>query len=171
MGCIGANGAGKSTLIKCLTGELEATDGNVWRHPNCRIAYVAQHAFHHIEKHLDKTPNQYIQWRYVSGEDREEQEKSHIAMTEDEIAKMHEKIKMDDGSKRAVEKLVSRRKAKGGGYEYAPLVVVVHVCAMVGGRPVQPMCPVTLKPVVLTAVAVAGTRSGGRTCPASATPG
>lgn len=118
VGCIGANGAGKSTLIKCLTGELEATEGNVWRHPNCRIAYVAQHAFHHIEKHLDKTPNQYIQWRYVSGEDREEQEKSHIAMTEDEIAKMHEKIKMDDGSKRAVEKLVSRRKAKGGGYEY-----------------------------------------------------
>ena len=63
VGCIGANGAGKSTLIKILTGELETNDGLVWRHPNCRIAYVAQHAFHHIEKHLDKTPNQYIQWR------------------------------------------------------------------------------------------------------------
>jgi len=23
-----------------------------------RVAYVAQHAFHHIEQHLDKTPNQ-----------------------------------------------------------------------------------------------------------------
>ena len=55
--------------------------------------------------------------RYVSGEDREEQEKSHIAMSEEEIAKMHEKIKLEDGTKRAVEKLVSRRKAKGGGYE------------------------------------------------------
>ena len=120
VGCIGANGAGKSTLIKILTGELETEKGNVWRHPNVRIAYVAQHAFHHIEKHLDKTPNQYIQWRYVSGEDREEQEKSHIAMSEDEIAKMHEKIKMPDGTKRAVEKLVTRRKAKGGGYECAP---------------------------------------------------
>lgn len=117
VGCIGANGAGKSTLIKVLTGELESDEGNVWRHPNCRIAYVAQHAFHHIEKHLDKTPNQYIQWRYVSGEDREEQEKSHIAMSEEEIAKMHEKIKLEDGTKRSVEKLVSRRKAKGGGYE------------------------------------------------------
>jgi len=40
--CIGANGAGKSTLIKVLTGETEATDGNVWKHPNLRIAYVAQ---------------------------------------------------------------------------------------------------------------------------------
>ena len=56
-------------------------------------------------------------FRYVSGEDREEQEKTHIAMSEDEIAKMHEKIKMPDGTKRAVEKLISRRKAKGGGYE------------------------------------------------------
>jgi elongation factor 3 len=117
VGCIGANGAGKSTLIKILTGELETEEGIVWRHPNCRIAYVAQHAFHHIEKHLDKTPNQYIQWRYVSGEDREEQEKTHIAMSEEEIKKMSEKIKMEDGTKRAVEKLIGRRKAKGGGYE------------------------------------------------------
>ena len=38
-------------------------------------------------------------------------------MSEEEISKMHEKIKMPDGTKRAVEKLVSRRKAKGGGYE------------------------------------------------------
>ena len=58
----------------------------------------------------------------MSGEDREEQEKSHIAMTEEEIAAMHQKIKLDDGSKRSVEKLVSRRKAKGGGYECAPPV-------------------------------------------------
>ena len=46
--CVGPNGAGKSTLIKVLTGETEATEGNVWKHPNLRIAYVAQHAFHHI---------------------------------------------------------------------------------------------------------------------------
>ena len=56
-------------------GELEANEGTVTKHPNLRVAYVAQHAFHHIEKHLDKTPNEYIQWRYAGGEDREEQEK------------------------------------------------------------------------------------------------
>merc|ERR1712093_74654 len=33
-----------------------------------RVAYVAQHAFHHIEAHLDKTPNEYIRWRYANGE-------------------------------------------------------------------------------------------------------
>ena len=71
----GPNGAGKSTLIKIMCGELETTEGTVWKHPNLRMAYVAQHAFHHIEQHLDKTANQYIQWRYAFGEDREEAEK------------------------------------------------------------------------------------------------
>jgi len=46
----GANGAGKSTMIKLLTGELEPLEGTVWKHPNLRMAYVAQHAFHHIEE-------------------------------------------------------------------------------------------------------------------------
>ena len=36
----------------------------MWKHPNARVAYVAQHAFHHIEQHLDKTPNEYIRWRF-----------------------------------------------------------------------------------------------------------
>lgn len=65
-------------IMECISlraGELEASEGTVTKHPNLRVAYVAQHAFHHIEKHLDKTPNEYIQWRYAGGEDREEQEK------------------------------------------------------------------------------------------------
>lgn len=37
-------------MIKILTGELEPQDGMVWKHPNLRVAYVAQHAFHHIEQ-------------------------------------------------------------------------------------------------------------------------
>eukprot|EP00775_Hariotina_reticulata_P002646 gene2646-2946_t len=98
--CIGANGAGKSTLIKVLTGETEATEGTVWKHPNLRIAYVAQHAFHHIEQHLDKTPNEYIQWRYAVGEDREALVKATRQDTaEDKAAKekVHQ-IKGEDGA-------------------------------------------------------------------------
>ena len=49
---IGVNGAGKSTMIKLLIGELEPNENEgepkVVRHPNMRLAYVAQHAFHHI---------------------------------------------------------------------------------------------------------------------------
>ena len=54
--CIGPNGAGKSTLIKCLTGEVQPTTGTVWQHPNARIGYIAQHAFHHIEQYASRRP-------------------------------------------------------------------------------------------------------------------
>eukprot|EP00884_Botryococcus_braunii_P020582 jgi/Botrbrau1/7207/Bobra.0300s0033.1 len=116
---IGPNGAGKSTLVKVLTGELEPTTKGsiVFRHPNVRVAYVAQHAFHHIEEHLDKTPNQYIQWRYATGEDREASSKVDRQITAEEEAKMAQAIKQEDGSKKTVEKLLGRRKLKKN-YEY-----------------------------------------------------
>jgi len=113
---IGPNGAGKSTLIKMLTGEHEPQTGTVWKHPNLRIAYVAQHAFHHIEQHLDSTPNQYIQWRYATGEDREELDKVDRQYTAEEEKAMSA-VHIIDGEKRVVEELVGRRKLKQS-YEY-----------------------------------------------------
>ena len=114
---LGANGAGKSTMIKLMTGEMEPTTGEVWKHPNLRIAYVAQHAFHHLEMHLEKTPNEYIRWRYEIGEDRENLTKVDRILTEEEEAALQEPFKMEDGTKRVVEKLVGRRKLKRD-YEY-----------------------------------------------------
>jgi len=116
--CVGANGAGKSTMIKLLTGELKPSSGQVYKHPNCKFAYVAQHAFHHIEQHLDKTANEYIQWRYQGGEDKEALVKATVKITEEEEAKMKIpfiiNIDLDDGKKikekRVVEKIISRRK-------------------------------------------------------------
>jgi len=68
---IGPNGAGKSTAIKLLNGELKPSEGTIWKHPNMRLAYVAQHAFHHLEKHMTKTPVQYILDRFAGNEDKE----------------------------------------------------------------------------------------------------
>ena len=48
----------------------------------------SQHAFFHLEKHLDKTPNEYIQWRYSSGEDREKVEEEKTDLTKEKYLKM-----------------------------------------------------------------------------------
>merc|ERR1711939_280441 len=87
-----------STMIKLLIGEITPNEGEgkgeITRHPNMRLAYVAQHAFHHIENHLDKTPVNYLEWRFSGGMDREGQ----------------------------IEKLVSRRKGKKGNEYEAQFV-------------------------------------------------
>ena len=49
---------------------VKPTEGTVWRNPNGRITYVAQHAFQHLEKHIKK-PTEYILWRFAGNEDKE----------------------------------------------------------------------------------------------------
>merc|ERR1719287_248248 len=68
---IGANGAGKSTAIKVLVAEQKPTEGSIWKAAGLRMAYVAQHAFHHLEKHMQETPTQYIMWRFAGNDDKE----------------------------------------------------------------------------------------------------
>ncbi|KAF9109536.1 hypothetical protein BGX27_007499 [Mortierella sp. AM989] len=117
VGVIGPNGAGKSTMIKLLTGESLPQEGTAWRHPNLRIGYVAQHAFHHLEQHLEKTPNAYIQWRYQGGADREVLEKPTVAWSPEEQAQMETWVIGNDGSKRQVEMIMGRQKLKKS-YQY-----------------------------------------------------
>jgi elongation factor 3 len=127
--CVGENGAGKSTMIKLLVGEIEPQEGEVWKHPNARIAYVAQHAFHHIEAHLNKTPNEYIRWRYANnGEDKESLVKVTMQFTEEEekLQKTPFEIQFVDeesGKITKVKKVVSelvggRKQNKSKDYEY-----------------------------------------------------
>merc|ERR1712110_953850 len=84
---VGANGAGKSTAIKLLIGELKPEQGKITRHQNMRLAYVAQHAFHHLEKHMDKTPVDYILWRFAGADDRESLENANTETTDDDEKK------------------------------------------------------------------------------------
>jgi elongation factor 3 len=111
VGCVGENGAGKSTMIKVLTGEVVPQQGDVWKHPNARVAYVAQHAFHHIEAHLDKTPNEYIRWRYANGDDKESLVKISMVLTPEEETLQKEKFdvlwKDEDGKQCKTTRTVS----------------------------------------------------------------
>merc|ERR1711939_1062638 len=84
---VGANGAGKSTAIKLLVGELKPEQGSIWRHQNMRLAYVAQHAFHHLEKHLDKTATDYIMWRFAGADDKESLENMNMETNDDDEKK------------------------------------------------------------------------------------
>jgi len=116
---LGPNGSGKSTLVKLLIGDMEPNKGGeVWKHPNLVIGYVAQHAFHHIDHHLDKTPLEYMLWRYQTGEDLEELQKANRIISEAEQKKMTEGgIVVVEGVKRLIDEIVSRKKLKQS-YEY-----------------------------------------------------
>jgi len=116
---IGVNGAGKSTMIKLLIGEILPNEGEgrgeITRHPNMRLAYVAQHAFHHIENHLELTPVNYLEWRFSGGMDREGQAKNFLELTEEEELLIGQKPGQ-------IEKLVGRRKGKKGNEYEAQFV-------------------------------------------------
>ncbi|KAF4509871.1 hypothetical protein G6O67_001809 [Ophiocordyceps sinensis] len=110
---IGPNGAGKSTLIKILTGEVVPTIGKVEKHPNLRIGYIKQHALEHVEMHLEKTPNQYLQWRYAHGDDREVHMKQTRVLSDQDREQMDKWVNIKDGkSAKQIESLVGRQKYK-----------------------------------------------------------
>ncbi|KAF2157346.1 ABC transporter domain-containing protein [Myriangium duriaei CBS 260.36] len=109
---IGQNGAGKSTLIKILTGETMPQSGKVEKHPNLRIGYIKQHALEHVEMHLEKTPNQYLQWRYANGDDREVLMKQTRQLTAEDKAQMAKYVELPGLNPRQVEALIGRQKYK-----------------------------------------------------------
>ncbi|KAG6830458.1 hypothetical protein H0H92_000611 [Tricholoma furcatifolium] len=123
VGVIGPNGAGKSTLIKLITGETVPQEGVVYKHPALRVGYVSQHATHHIERHLEKTPIGYIQWRFQDGHDPLQRhlissmigeilEKATRVMTPEEQRIMDTEWVGRDGSKRKLETILGRQKLK-----------------------------------------------------------
>ncbi|KAJ7683243.1 P-loop containing nucleoside triphosphate hydrolase protein [Mycena rosella] len=112
VGVVGPNGAGKSTLIKLLTGETIPQEGTVYKHPALRVGYVSQHATHHIEHHLEKTPIGYIQWRFQDGHDRELLEKATRVLTPEEKLVLDQEWVGKDGSRRKLEMIMGRQKLK-----------------------------------------------------------
>jgi len=95
---VGPNGAGKSTMIKCLLGELKPTRGTISKVQGCRVAYMSQHAFHHIEDHLDISATAYIMQRFAGGEDNESLENlANLGATKETEDKKSKKMIYKDG--------------------------------------------------------------------------
>merc|ERR1712151_504844 len=96
---VGPNGAGKSTMIKCLLGELKPTTGTIMKVQGCRVAYMSQHAFHHIESHLDISATSYIMQRFAGGEDNESLENlANLGATKENEKMKAKKMLYKDGN-------------------------------------------------------------------------
>ena len=83
---LGANGAGKTTLVKMMVGDsLPSNLGKckLFIHHNLRVAYVAQHSFHHVEQHMDIAPAAYIQWRFKDAYDKEKLESTGFKISDE----------------------------------------------------------------------------------------
>merc|ERR1711871_587785 len=112
---IGANGAGKSTAIKILVGEMTPGQGTIWKASGLRMAYVAHHAFHHLEKHMQETPTQYIMWRFAGNDDKESLEFKSDKLSVDEESARAQKWCIDQVSgnvRRATDPKEDAKKAK-----------------------------------------------------------
>ena len=57
----------------------------VWKHHNLRVSYIAQHFLHHLEQNLHQDPKQYIQERYLKGQDKELAKMATLKLTEEEV--------------------------------------------------------------------------------------
>jgi len=69
-----------------------------------------------VEQHMDKTPNEYIRWRFHNGEDRELAAKITRQLTPEEEKRL-DQIIVVDAEKRKIETIMGRRNAKKG-FEY-----------------------------------------------------
>mmetsp|Transcript_20882 Transcript_20882/g.47098 ORF Transcript_20882/g.47098 Transcript_20882/m.47098 type:complete len:709 (-) Transcript_20882:198-2324(-) len=89
---LGPNGAGKTTLLRQIVGDM-ATDqgtgkhtGEIIKHHNLRIAYIAQHSMHHLEENMRRSPVQYVQDRFVTGLDKELSKRETMKLSPEEEA-------------------------------------------------------------------------------------
>jgi elongation factor 3 len=79
-------------------GDLHPTSGvgEVWKHHNLRVAYIAQHSMHHLEEHVESTPLAYIQDRFYLGRDKELAKMATLALDDSERELMTQRGEIEE---------------------------------------------------------------------------
>ena len=72
------------------------------------LAYVAQHAFHHLEKHMQETPTLYIIWRFAGNGDKESIEFKSDELSVDEESGRSAKLGIGGGTAACASALTRR---------------------------------------------------------------
>ena len=90
-------------------GRDAATLEQVWKHHNLRVSYIAQHFLHHLEQNLHQDPKQYIQERFLKGQDKELAKMATLKLTEEEVQQSRETGRVRE---------VVGRAMRGGGLAY-----------------------------------------------------
>mmetsp|Transcript_91956 Transcript_91956/g.268916 ORF Transcript_91956/g.268916 Transcript_91956/m.268916 type:complete len:1478 (-) Transcript_91956:56-4489(-) len=124
VGIVGVNGAGKSTLLNLLCGELQpctgpeaGSPGEVYKHRNLRLAYIAQQHMFHLQEFLSSTPYIYVQKRFKNGWDEALQERLTKPASEEE-AKMRKEQALRWGKYGKQVKTICGRKMQGSEIYY-----------------------------------------------------
>lgn len=124
VGIVGANGAGKSTLLNLLCGELQpctgpstGSAGEVYKHRNLRLAYIAQQHMFHLQEFLSSTPYIYVQKRFKNGWDEALQERLTQPASEEE-AKFRKEAALRYGKYAKQVKTICGRKVQGNEIYY-----------------------------------------------------
>jgi len=112
---LGVNGAGKSTMLNLLCQELHPAisafgeQGQVVRHRNCRLAFLAQqHAFH-LAEFMKSPPYVYMQKRFQNGWDEALQRRLMDPKNEEEAKDRVQRAKKHGKYGNEVETLVGRQ--------------------------------------------------------------
>lgn len=120
---LGVNGSGKTTLLRTLVGDMSHDQGTglevgeIVKHHNLRISYIAQHSMYHLEDHLKMSPVAYVQDRFHTGQDKELSKMETMKVTAEEEVLMTKKGNICEIVGRAIRGGELSYETKRSGYE------------------------------------------------------
>jgi len=120
---LGVNGSGKTTLLRTLVGDMAHDQGTglekgeIVKHHNLRISYIAQHSMYHLEDHLKMSPVAYVQDRFHTGQDKELSKMETMKILPEEQLLMEKKGNICEVIGRAIRGGELSYETKRAGYE------------------------------------------------------